>query len=469
MLRFIAADLRRQWAGALAILLLVALATALGVVVTLQERALRLGSARAADAFDLVVGAPGSETQLVLSSVFLQAAALPLLPGTVLAGLIADPRVAWAAPVGFGDFIEGYPIVGTTPALVEGIGGLAQGRGFARLGEAVIGANVGMRLGDHFHPQHGRVGEPGGTHTEITYHVVGRLPPTGTPWDRAVLVPIETVWLAHHHDEADAAGAAGTNPFLRTGHSDATHEGEAPQADPPEGDVHNDEPLKHEVHSGETHAGDTHVGPTHAGETLEGEAGHPDALDAPIRAESLSDPHAPGVPAIVVKPRSIADAYKLRQAYRTDHTWAVFPGEVLTRLYSTLGDVRLVLSLVASGAQALVGAAILLVVTIHVVQRRRQIGALRALGAPRLAIFAIVWGEVALIATGGLAAGFALGYGGALALSSAFSAASGVSLPVAFVPGDLARLAGLVLAAAIVASLPAVLAYRQSPAAALRG
>ncbi|MDQ0509181.1 ABC transporter permease [Ancylobacter amanitiformis] len=464
MLRFIAADLRRQWAGALAILLLVALATALGVVVTLQERALRLGSARAADAFDLVVGAPGSETQLVLSSVFLQAAPLPLLPGTVLAGLIADPRVTWAAPVGFGDFIEGYPIVGTTPVLVEGMGGLAQGRGFARLGEAVIGANVGMRLGDHFHPQHGRVGEPGGTHTEITYHVVGRLAPTGTPWDRAVLVPIETVWLAHHHDEADAAGAAATNPFLRNAHADAAHEGDAQEAEPL-----NDEAHSGETHGSETHGSETHGSETHGSETLEGEAGQPDALDAPIRADSLTDPHAPGVPAIVVKPRSIADAYKLRQAYRTDHTWAVFPGEVLTRLYGTLGDVRLVLSLVASGAQALVGAAILLVVTIHVVQRRRQIGALRALGAPRLAIFAIVWGEVALIAAGGLAAGFALGYGGALALSSAFSTASGVSLPVAFVPGDLARLAGLVLAAAIVASLPAVLAYRQSPAAALRG
>ena len=59
MLGFILADLRRSWPGALAICLIVAFATALGIVVTLQERALRLGSARAADAFDLVVGGLG--------------------------------------------------------------------------------------------------------------------------------------------------------------------------------------------------------------------------------------------------------------------------------------------------------------------------------------------------------------------------------------------------------------------------
>lgn len=424
MLRFIASDLKRHWAGVIAIILIIALATALGVAVTLQERALRLGSARAADAFDLVVGAPGSETQLVLSAVFLQAAPLPLVPGSVLASLVADPRVRWAAPVGFGDFIDSYPIVGTTPTLVDGMGGLKDGRGFARLGEAVIGAAVGMRLGDHFHPQHGRVGEPGGTHAEITYNVVGRLAPTGTAWDRAVLVPIETVWLAHHHDEPAAAVAGAENPFLHNGDM------------------------------GEPHAGERHAGA--------------DALDAPLSAGSIADPAAPGVPAIVVKPRTIADAYKLRQQYRSDHTLAVFPGEVLTRLYSTLGDVRTILSVVAAGAQGLVGAAILLVVTVHVVQRRRQIGALRALGAPRLAIFGIVWGEVLLIAGIGLLCGFGLGYVGARALSALFSAASGFALPVSFAAGDLFRLAVLLAVTAIVASVPAMLAYRQSPASALR-
>ena len=61
MIGFILADLRRLWLGGIVVVLLVALATALGVAVTLQERSLRLGSARAADKFDLVIGAAGSE------------------------------------------------------------------------------------------------------------------------------------------------------------------------------------------------------------------------------------------------------------------------------------------------------------------------------------------------------------------------------------------------------------------------
>ena len=205
MIRFVFADLRRLWAGSLVVVLLVALATALGVAVTLQERALRLGSARAADKFDLVVGAAGSETQLVLSSIFLQAAPLPLVPGKVLHDLAEDPRVSWAAPVGFGDSFDGNPIVGTTTVLIDGAGGgLAEGRAFAARAEAVIGSGVGLKLGQEVKPMHGMPGEGGHTHAEIAYRVVGRMLPTGTPWDRAILVPIEAVWGIHGMEAGDA-------------------------------------------------------------------------------------------------------------------------------------------------------------------------------------------------------------------------------------------------------------------------
>lgn len=424
MFRFIAADLRRHWIGVLAVTLILALAVALGVVVTLQERALRLGSARAAAAFDLVVGAPGSETQLILSAVFLQPAPLPLMPGSVLAGLLADPRVAWAAPVGFGDFVDDFPIVGTTQALVDGLGRLTEGRAFARLGEAVVGAAVPKAMGAAFHPMHGQIQGPAEVHGGISYTIVGRLAPTGTPWDRAVLVPIEAVWRVHGQ-EADAAAEA-------AGH------GEEPR---PRGlsDAH----QRHRDFA-------------------------PD-LDRPIRPEAFADPAAPGLPAIVVKPRTIADAYKLRRDYRGEHTLAVFPGEVLTRLYATLGDARQVVALIAVGAQGLVGAAILLLVVVHVLQRRRQIGALRAFGAPRLVVFAIVWLEVLALLGAGLLAGAGLGYLAARLVSRALEGASGIALPVAFAPADAGVLALVFAVGALAATIPALLAYRQSPAAALRG
>ncbi|WP_275786008.1 FtsX-like permease family protein [Pararhizobium gei] len=420
MIGFILADLRRHWGGSCVVVLLVALSVALGVAVTLQERALRLGSARAADKFDLVIGAAGSETQLVLSSVFLQASPLPLMEGSVLAKLSTDPRVAWAAPIGFGDSFAGYPVVGTTTTLVSNISaGLQEGRVFAREGEAVIGAMVAMPLGTIIKPMHGTAEEGGKTHTELAYTVSGRLLPTGTAWDKAILVPIQAVWHIHgmgedHHEEAEGGIAPS---FDADDHDNHDHDGVA-------------------------------------------------SPDAPLK-ETWTD-HMPGLPAILVKPRTIADAYRLRQDYRAGPTLAVFPGEVLTRLYGTLGDAKLVLFAVAVSTQVLIAAALLLVTVIHVGQRRRQIGALRAFGAPRTALFAIVWLELFILIALGVGLGFLIGFAGSVAIANVMSSDSGVTLPVAFEMQDIVFAALLLASAAILAALPAFIAYRQPPAAALR-
>lgn len=409
MLRFILADLGRMKAGALVVVALIALAVALGVGVTLQERALRLGSARAADKFDLVIGARGSEMQLVLSTVFLQPAALPLVPGRVLADLQADPRVAWAAPVGFGDFHDGTPVVGTTARLIaETAPGLAEGTMFAAEDEAVAGALVDLAPGEGFTPTHGTIGHD---HDGIRYRVTGRLKPTGTPWDRAILVPIQAVWRVH----GMSAGPAGAHDPAETGH--------------PAGS----------------------------------------SRDAPLAGDENWQA-APGIPAILVKPASIGDAYRLRQDYRAqDDTMAVFPAEVLTSLYATLGDARQVLSAVAIAAQALVAVALLLVTLTHVGQRRRQIGALRALGAPRGAIFAMVWAELFALIAAGATLGLGGGFLAARLLSRAIAQRQGFDLPVALSGGDLAGLGLLLVVAALLATVPAWLAYRQSPVASLRG
>jgi putative ABC transport system permease protein len=97
------ADCRRATTGILSVVCLIAIAVALGVAVSAQERALRTGSARAADAFDLLIGAPGSQTQLVLTAVYLQPAALPLLPGEVLKRLQTEARAGYSAPKALGD------------------------------------------------------------------------------------------------------------------------------------------------------------------------------------------------------------------------------------------------------------------------------------------------------------------------------------------------------------------------------
>ncbi|KML64811.1 FtsX-like permease family protein [Pectobacterium peruviense] len=450
--RLIWVDWRRLWPGVLVVVLLIAMATALSISVSLQERALRMGSAKAADRFDLVIGAPGSETQLVLSSVFLQPSALTLIPAQVLTDLEKNPLVAWAAPVAFGDFYQGMPIIGTTPPLVTDNGKrqLTAGRVFNDGFEAVVGAQTGLTVGSKFSPIHGQVGTEGAhAHDDVSYTVVGVLPADGSAWDKAILVPVNAVWRVHgihpphdaddaHHDEHD-------------GH---THD-ETAHA---EGDQHADE------HHNEAH-------PTEDGDHHD-DIAHPAAAahdDDHSDAEAHEHKHQAGLPAIVVKPKTIAGAYQLRSLYRSNTTLAVFPGEVLVRLYSMLGDIRELLTYISLGTQGLVGVAVAMVAVIHLRQRQKQIGALRAFGAPRYGIFTLIWSGLMSLVSVGVLVGVGLGYLAAQAIAVVMSEKSGFVLPVTLEWEDIHFVLLLLLVAAVVLTIPAMLSYRQSPATALRG
>ena len=212
------ADYRRNRLLVAITLMLVAIAVAIGVAVIAQERALRQGSARAADDFDLLVGAPGSPTQLVLTSVFLKLQSIPLVGGEVLDKANRAPGVRYAAPIAFGDNHQGYPIVGTIVDFASRGGTLmpSAGRLFTRHGEAVIGASVGLSIGAVIHPEHGlhHADDDVDQHHEhaLSYTVVGRLPPRYNVWDKAILVPVEDVWAIHELPVGHALGSAQIGP-----------------------------------------------------------------------------------------------------------------------------------------------------------------------------------------------------------------------------------------------------------------
>ncbi|GAB5373725.1 MAG: FtsX-like permease family protein [Acuticoccus sp.] len=180
--------------------LIIAASVGIGVGLIAQERGLRQGTAQAADKFDLIIAAPGSEITAMLAAVYLQPADMPLVSGAVFDEVANDPRVAIAAPIAFGDSVDGAPVVGTSPQFVAHLAGpLAQGRVFETAREAVAGARVGLALGDRFEPAHGlgHDTEGEGAHAGEEFRIVGRMAPTGSPWDRAVLVPAEAVWQVH--------------------------------------------------------------------------------------------------------------------------------------------------------------------------------------------------------------------------------------------------------------------------------
>ena len=213
-LPLIRAALLRHRFSALAFVLLVAAGVSLSVAVVSQERALRQGSALAADRFDLIVAPPGSRTDALLSGVFLRPGSSQLLSPALSAALLNDSRAVSVSPLAFGDSVGGAPVVGVTAALVEHLsGGLAAGRLFAAPDEAVVGAANGLQLGDKFQPSHGvhHGGARAGGSDLLDAHaatitVVGRMKPTGSPWDRAVTLPVEQVWSLHQlpngHDPA---------------------------------------------------------------------------------------------------------------------------------------------------------------------------------------------------------------------------------------------------------------------------
>jgi putative ABC transport system permease protein len=141
---------------------------------------------------------------------------------------------------------------------------------------------------------------------------------------------------------------------------------------------------------------------------------------------------------------------------------------VLTRLYATLGDARGLLLAIAIGTQIIVIAAVLLVTIMHVGARQRQIGALRAFGAPRRAVVAIVWGELFLLFLAGFAAGLLIGYGAARLISATLTATTAIRMPVEFAREDLSLAFWFIVLAVLVSILPALSTLRLSPARALR-
>lgn len=383
--------LRRNRSTTILFAALIACAVALGVAITAQERALRHGSAMAVDRFDLIVAAPGSQLDVLMSVVFLEPTAVGLIEPAEVGRVLAEERADLAAPIAFGDSHEGAPVIGTTAAFASHLsGGLDEGRIFAAHEEAIVGAAVPMAIGDTFQPTHGH--GPAAALSEEEHHVdiavVGRMRPTGTPWDGAIVVPVELTWELH---------------ALPNGHA------------------------------------------------IEDEA-----IGPPFDPQWL-----PGAPAIVLRPDSVAAAYGLRSKYRTERTTAFFPAEVLVQLYEVLGDVRVIMSVIAIASQVLVIAAIFAGVMAVMELYRTQLSVLRALGASRRYVFAVIWSYLTLVIVTGAVVGLALGVVTARVISWIFTRETGIALSASLGTPEWLLAASLVVIGTVLAMVPAWLIYRR--------
>ena len=180
----------------------IALGVGLGIASILIASAIKEGFVAGATDYNLVVGAKGSPTQLVLSVVFRMDLATPNIEYTIYRDLQQDPRVETAVPIGLGDAYRGFRYVATNNTYFAASPwrrktfALAAGRFFANdresepTYEVLLGAeaarSTGLQIGDRFYE--------GEEMAEYPLTVAGILGPTHSADDRAIFLSLPSYW-----------------------------------------------------------------------------------------------------------------------------------------------------------------------------------------------------------------------------------------------------------------------------------
>lgn len=399
---FLKGELRQSKGVFFGLTVLLALALAVAVSVIQTERMVKSSTIRAADQFDILVGTKGSRSALLLGTVYLRDEMLSLVPMPVLNNLSPKSSdISWAAPLAFGDRAGKASLVGTTRVFVDQAGKrtLLAGRNFEKPYEAVAGSNAGFSINDEFHPGHGMSAALGHEHKE-SFRIVGILPETGTPWDRAVLIPIETLWSMH-----------GQNPT-------STH------------DVHGD----------------------HIHEEIEAWLSKdmsklPGASALVVKPTNMAGAYR--IRQHLLKSSAIAPDSSVV------NLMAVFTGEALIELFAVFAAAASALKAFAASSVATSLAAALLTGFVLAKLREKDLRLLRTMGAPRRFILASVWASIeaaiVLASLGALILGTALSVAAGMVIASQ----TGISMMPSLGLDEIAMLAVVIAAGAVFAVIPA--------------
>lgn len=413
--------------------------------------------------YEMLVGAKGSPLQLVLNTIYGLGAPVGNIPYEYYERIADDRMVRLAVPVTVGDNYRGFRVIGTTPAFFNEFTYLedrkfemAEGRVFKGDYEAVVGARAareaGLKIGDTFTPAHGVSAEEGGeVHEEAKTKVVGIMRETGTPMDRGIYVPLETVWGIHAHEvaESDPRYEGMTKEQIEQMKQleamEAAHEEQSAPADSSAED--------HDHH-------DAHDNAAH-GDTAHDEHGHDGDHDEIHAATSIPD-SLKSVTAIYVtlKNRIVFDRFR-RAVLDEPVAQAVIPAMEIMNLFEIVGNINAVLLAIAYVVVLVALAGVLVSIYNTMNERRREIAIMRALGARRRTIFALLVAESAIIAFIGGVVGLLLGHGGMAAAADMMQQQTGLPVaPFILHPFEPLVLVAVVLLGAIAGMLPALKGYR---------
>lgn len=208
-------------------ILAVTIASALVAFIFLVNKGLEKGVKSGYGPYELVLGADGSSSQLVMNTFYHFGVPVGNIPYEVYENVLKSGLADKAYPIARGDSYKGYSIVGTTPGYLttrypEAV--LKKGSLFKEVGDVVVGSHVAeslsMKIGDTFHGMHGINSEE--EHGEFTFKVVGILPKLGTPDDKAIFTPIESVWKVHQHEEKEGKATEAHAEGEHAGEGDVT-------------------------------------------------------------------------------------------------------------------------------------------------------------------------------------------------------------------------------------------------------
>lgn len=396
-------SLRHHALSSLVTILAVGLASGLAMsVFSIQQQTYRAFTGGSVG-YDAVLGARGSQLQLVLNTVFHLETSPGNIPWSMYQAVKNDNRIKLAIPYATGDNYQGFRIVGTSRQIFEDFE-YQEGKQFTFQGEgrpfdegyaeAVIGSFVadrtGLERGDTFSPYHGINFDPNSQHQE-EYTVVGVLEPTNTPSDRVVWIPIEGIFRMGGH-------------VLRG-----------------------------------------------TGEVYEARGG-----------EVIPD-EAKEVSAVMLKFKAPRAGFDLDMTINKQGKVATlaFPiGRVMADLFDKVGWVNRILELVAYLVVVVSAGAILASMYNTINERRREFAILRSLGARRRTVFSAIVIESAAIAFFGSLAGFVV-YGVILgAAAYIVRTQTGVVLDVfAYHPAHLLTPLGMLALGALAGMVPALKAY----------
>lgn len=428
-----------SWLTAISVGLGVALVVAVLVIHAVVDRSFRRG----AQGYDLIVGAKGGQLQLVLDTVFHLGQPMDTIPYSYLKEFTEGrfvPAVKTAIPVCTGHDYSGFRAVATVPEMFEELTYLdgrpyefLKGRNFRteNFFEAVVGYRVaeqtGLTVGSQFRPVQAAVTDPAGGHEDEPFTVVGVLAPTGTPNDRALFLNLEGFYRCRAH-----SGGPSFEKKLLAQSSFAAGGGDQSETDAPSGA--SDENAEHAEDVPEEQRRLTAILVVL------------DMEEEPQLAMTLPD---------VINEEPVAQA--------------VAPARVIFELFDgVVGNVQLMLLILAVLVVVVAGIGILVSIYNSMSERRHDIAIMRALGASRNTVMAIILIESILLSLGGGLLGMLLGHGLVAVLGPTIADQTGVLVSALdFQIVELILIPGLIALATAVGYLPAVAAYRTDVARAL--